>query len=178
METHLTCGLSWVTWPSYWIQDLAFSAGDSPQESVCLDVCRASQSFWRWWDMTSPLRGSQRQESHSTALICRHWSSSTMLWCHRLIIRSFSTRTDRLLCFSKHLSYAFKSFFFVSHNKIESDSLFCNVSDEVKVMFLTIVIPISESFVIAKKFQLRMLKLLILARGELWDCTLSLFIVR
>lgn len=31
----------------------------------------------------------QREGSHSSALICRYWSSLMMLWCHRLIIRSF-----------------------------------------------------------------------------------------
>lgn len=39
--------------------------------------------FWWWWDMTKTFRGSQKQGSHSTALICRRWSSSTMLRCRR-----------------------------------------------------------------------------------------------
>lgn len=42
-----------------------------------------SQLFWWWCDMTETLRGSQMQGSHSTVLICRHWSFSIMLQCHR-----------------------------------------------------------------------------------------------
>lgn len=34
-------------------------------------------------DMTKTFRGSQKQGSHSTALICHRWSSSTMLWSRR-----------------------------------------------------------------------------------------------
>lgn len=50
-----------------------------------------SQLFWWWCDMTETLRGSQMQGSHSTVLICRHWSSSIMLQCHRAHVQMFGS---------------------------------------------------------------------------------------